>query len=341
MRTKLILIILLSLLLLSLSHPTAWADNATLSWIPPTTHVDGTPLTDLVGYKVYYGTASGTYTQVVDAGLTATPSTPTYTVINLVTGNTYYFAVTAYNTSGNESSYSNEVSKSFSVTTTTIPGATTTTTTTIPGATSTTTVTVTTTSTTLDTTPPGDVQNFTAVAGDQQITLSWTDPPDLDYAGVRILYRTDRFPTNINDGTLLGDFTGLPNENMSTTQTGLQNGVTYYYSAHSYDIYGNIQSTAQASATPSASNGNLQQTIGGGCGMIFPKDGKPPGPGQAADMLILIAVMVMLPIKRRIQSLKFQVLHRMNTVLTIGHVIDILKGDEAFRLCREMKSSKR
>ena len=286
-------ILLFSLLIISLSHPAAWAVNATLTWTPSTTYLDGTPLTDLAGFKVYYGTASNTYTQAVDAGLTATPSIPTYTVNNLMTGETYYFAVTAYDTSGNESSYSNEVSKSFGVTTT---------------------PTTTTTSTTLDTTPPGDAQNFTAVAGDQLITLSWTNPPNLDFAGVRILYGTDHFPKNVNDGILLGNFTGLPSEITSTVQTGLQNGVTYYYSASSYDSHGNYQSTAHASATPSLNNGDAQQATGGGCGMVFPKDGKPPGPGQAADMLALLTVMLILLMRRRIQSLKSQVLYVLSPV---------------------------
>lgn len=131
-----------------------------------------------------------------------------------------------------------------------------------------------------DTTPPGDVQNFTALPGNQQITLSWVNPADSDFLGVRIRYRTDRFPVGINDGVLLGDFTGVPNENVSTTHTGLQNGVMYYYAASSYDLAGNYQSTARASATPSSINQGNQPTAGGGCGMIKLGDGDFPGPGQ-------------------------------------------------------------
>ncbi len=82
-----------------------FAGSATLSWAPPTTNTDGTPLTDLAGFKVYYGTSSGSYTQVVNAG-----NVTTYTVNNL-TSDTYYFVTTAYDTTGNESAYSNEVSK--------------------------------------------------------------------------------------------------------------------------------------------------------------------------------------------------------------------------------------
>ena len=66
---------------------------------------------DLAGYKLYYGTSSGVYTTVIDVGLTDTPSTPNYTVYNLTKGITYFFNVTAYDTSNNESAFGTEVSK--------------------------------------------------------------------------------------------------------------------------------------------------------------------------------------------------------------------------------------
>jgi hypothetical protein len=86
---------------------TSSSNSATLSWEAPTTNADGTPLTDLGGYKVYYGTSSGNYTVSLDVG-----NVTTYKIDNLTPG-TYYFAVTAYDTSGNESGYSNEVSKTI------------------------------------------------------------------------------------------------------------------------------------------------------------------------------------------------------------------------------------
>ena len=80
--------------------------SATLSWDAPQTYVDGRPLGDaLGGFKVYYGTSSRNYAHVVDAG-----KVTTYNVTGLPPA-TYYFAVTAYDRSGNESDYSNEVSK--------------------------------------------------------------------------------------------------------------------------------------------------------------------------------------------------------------------------------------
>lgn len=82
-------------------------DKATLGWNAPTTNVDGTTLTDLAGYKIYYGTSPGNYTEVVDVG-----NTTTYVVNNLTPG-TYYFVVTAYNIYGAESNNSNEASKTI------------------------------------------------------------------------------------------------------------------------------------------------------------------------------------------------------------------------------------
>jgi hypothetical protein len=66
-------------------------------------------------YRVYYGTTSGTYLQPARAGLDAAAAT-TYTVTNLTSGTTYYFAVTAYDLSisVNESNPSNEVCKTIS-----------------------------------------------------------------------------------------------------------------------------------------------------------------------------------------------------------------------------------
>lgn len=81
--------------------------SATLSWLPPTTNTDGSPLTNLAGFKIYWGTAPGSYsssTTVMNPGLA------TYVVGNL-TPNTYYFAVTALSSSGAESVFSNAASK--------------------------------------------------------------------------------------------------------------------------------------------------------------------------------------------------------------------------------------
>lgn len=93
-----------------------FAGQATLSWNAPTTNTNGSSLTNLSGYKVYYGTTSKTYTNTLDVG-----KVTSYTISSLPDGYTYYFAVTAYNSSGTESAYSNEASKALAAADTTGP----------------------------------------------------------------------------------------------------------------------------------------------------------------------------------------------------------------------------
>jgi hypothetical protein len=59
---------------------------------------------DVVGYRVHYGVASRTYTQILDVG-----NSTTATITNLLPGTTYYFALTAYNTLGLQSVYTGEL----------------------------------------------------------------------------------------------------------------------------------------------------------------------------------------------------------------------------------------
>ena len=86
----------------------AGTGTATLAWIAPTTNIDGTPLTTLAGYKVYYGTAPGVYTPIFVGNVNS------YQIVGLANGQTYYFTVTAYDSYGNESDYAPVASKLIS-----------------------------------------------------------------------------------------------------------------------------------------------------------------------------------------------------------------------------------
>ena len=77
--------------------------TATLTWDPVTA-------SNLSGYRVYYGTTPGNYLQSPGQGISVGNVT-TFTVTGLGSGVRYYFAVTAFDASGNESSYSNEAFK--------------------------------------------------------------------------------------------------------------------------------------------------------------------------------------------------------------------------------------
>ncbi len=83
--------------------------TATLSWAAPTQRIDGTPLGDLGGYKVFVGQTSGNYSRVIDI---AGAANTRYTVTGLSVG-TWYFSISAYDGAGLESDKSPEVSKTF------------------------------------------------------------------------------------------------------------------------------------------------------------------------------------------------------------------------------------
>ena len=80
-----------------LVHGPARAAQLSLTWDPSGD-------SDVAGYKIYYGTQSGAYTEVIDAG-----NSTTCTVPDLAVGTTYYIAATAYDSYGYESDYSNEL----------------------------------------------------------------------------------------------------------------------------------------------------------------------------------------------------------------------------------------
>lgn len=89
--------------------PTAGAGSATLSWVAPQTNADGSVLSDLAGYRIYYGTGSGNYSASITV---SDPAATTYTVQDLA-ASTYYFILKAYDKSNVESASSPEVSKTI------------------------------------------------------------------------------------------------------------------------------------------------------------------------------------------------------------------------------------
>ena len=83
--------------------------TVTLTWNPTTTNTDGSPITDLGGYVVYYGPASLSYVEQLDVGNVTTFQW----LIDVEPGSTQYFNVSAYDTSGNSSDYNGEVAFTF------------------------------------------------------------------------------------------------------------------------------------------------------------------------------------------------------------------------------------
>jgi hypothetical protein len=84
--------------------------SATLTWGAPTTNENGTEITSLAGYHIYYGTDESSLKTMITI---STPTVTTY-VVNGLSPGTYYFAVVAYNSMGVDSSESNIARKTIS-----------------------------------------------------------------------------------------------------------------------------------------------------------------------------------------------------------------------------------
>ncbi len=108
-----------------------------------------------------------------------------------------------------------------------------------------------------DLVPPGMVKNLSVTAGDRQISLSWTNPIDSDFGGVLIIRKTASEPTNIDDGGQV-----MKGNAASFTDTGLTNGVKYYYALFSYDEASNYSLASSISAIPQTSGGGTQYVNG-------------------------------------------------------------------------------
>lgn len=76
-----------------------------LTWTPPTENTDGSPLTDLAGYRILYGRGQETLTEVRELN---DPTAREYTVDSLEPGR-WYFSVESVNSAGRRSDPSNVV----------------------------------------------------------------------------------------------------------------------------------------------------------------------------------------------------------------------------------------
>lgn len=242
---KLALCLVLSLVLPGF----VFANSAILSWDANSAQEN------IVGYRAFYmtnvltGSPANTDAIAVEMGPAfqgATSAQRTFTITGLQLGR-HYFAVTAYDGTFAESGFSNVVFKDV----------------------------------VQDTTLPGDVTNVTATPGNAMIRLQWRNPSDSDLAGVKILYRTDRFPSSNTDGTELAKVRAVPGTVQSFDFTGLVNGQTYYFSLHAYDTSGNMRNTSFARGIPRAHFSSLpppppnhssksEASTGGGCSMAGP-----------------------------------------------------------------------
>ena len=87
------------------NNSTPPGSTVALLWDVPTSTQDNRPMADVAGYNIYYGTSAQRYAKVLDVG-----NVREYTLKDLPAG-TYYISVTSYDSAGNETEFSEEVTK--------------------------------------------------------------------------------------------------------------------------------------------------------------------------------------------------------------------------------------
>jgi len=97
----------------------------------------------------------------------------------------------------------------------------------------------------VDLIPPANISDFIAIPDDQMIILEWVNPPDEDFAGVKIMRSTEFFPLTPQEGQEIYNSDGT-----EYVDTGLENGQRYYYTGFAYDESGNFASGAIVTAFP-------------------------------------------------------------------------------------------
>ena len=108
---------------------------------------------------------------------------------------------------------------------------------------------------------PENATNISATVGSRRILLRWTDPNDIvshdivisAWSGTKVVYKTDGYPTNPDDGTLvINSKTKNAYKNTDLVINGLENNVTYYIALFPYSTDGcvNTSDANRASATP-------------------------------------------------------------------------------------------
>ena len=166
------------------------------------------------GYKVYYGTKSGEYTQSITISDPAVHGT---LVSGLTNGQTYYFVVTGlFNEQTAPSQYSNKLETAYSNELSATPK---------------------------DIAPPGKPVNLSAITASTQVTLTWS--PDPGNSDPKDVYR-------VYYGTAAGIYGAKQDMDSAKTLTiaSLTNGVKYYFGVSAIDQAGNESVISTVDATP-------------------------------------------------------------------------------------------
>ncbi|MEM7581767.1 MAG: S8 family serine peptidase [Acidobacteriota bacterium] len=117
---------------------------------------------------------------------------------------------------------------------------------------------------------PPPVQVLTATAGDEEVRLEWLNPDSPNYDSTIIRFRTDTYPVDPSDGTLVVDEDGEPDDTDNESHDDLTNGTTYYYTAFVDNGAGVMSAARHVSARPFETSGAVRWAYSTGATALAP-----------------------------------------------------------------------
>jgi len=110
---------------------------------------------------------------------------------------------------------------------------------------------------------PVELLSFTARGLDHRIELDWTTVTEINNFGFNILrspHWAEGF-TAVNDDIIPGAGTSFDRRDYAWTDTGLENGVPYFYRLETVDGFGELSATRTIAAVPHVSDLEIQAGI--------------------------------------------------------------------------------
>ena len=98
--------------------------------------------------------------------------------------------------------------------------------------------------------PPDPISGFTSDPSDGLNRLNWTNPNNTNFHSTIIRYKTTGYPATRDDGFAVGTFVAQAGSSGPYTHSGLTNGLTYYYSAFTYDNNGHYSAAVHQIGAP-------------------------------------------------------------------------------------------
>lgn len=156
--------------------------------------------------------------------------------------------------------------------------------------------------------PPTSVTGLAADPKNGQVTLSWTNPADADFAGVTVVFKAGALPATLTDGTAA--YAGTA---QSATVTGLVNGTTYGFSVFTRNTAEEASAPASVEASPVPGAATVLQASGAPITVAYNRTTTLKGTLKVAGTGVAVANAVVDVYRRQAGQASYHLVYRVRT----------------------------